>query len=145
MLDGKKERLKFLFVTRLMLSISMSISLFRWTAQLIKTQKFFATKTTELCSIILVNKIIEFYRYTKNKKTKHLSFFLRFSIIGINLLPAEVLKSTLGKTMKKIKKTLNWPFSPLVNFFCTYHYLPPDTKIMDSMIQFALLKVKSKF
>ena len=66
--DGKKKRLIFLFVTLLILLVNMSISLFRWTVKLIKTQKFFAAKTTKLCSIILVSKIIEFYRYTKNEK-----------------------------------------------------------------------------
>ena len=54
MSDGKKKRLKFLFITPLILLINMSISLFRWTVYLIKTQKFFATKTTKLSSIILV-------------------------------------------------------------------------------------------
>ena len=69
----------------------MSISLFRWTVQLIKTQKFFATKTTKLCSIILVNKTAEFYRYTENEKSST-SFFLRFSIIGITLSIRESIK-----------------------------------------------------
>ena len=69
MSDGKKKRLKFLFITPLILLINMSISLFRWTVQLIKTQKVFATKTTKLCSITLVSKIIEFYRYTENEQS----------------------------------------------------------------------------
>ena len=70
MSDGKKKRLKFLFITPLMLLINMSISLFRWTVYLIKTQKLFATTTTKLCSIILLSKIIAFYRYTENEKSK---------------------------------------------------------------------------
>ena len=85
MSDGKKKTLTFLFITPLPLLINMSVSLFRWTVQLIKSQKFFDTNTTKLCSITLVRKIIEFYRYTKNEQSKHLIFFLRFSIIDINL------------------------------------------------------------
>ena len=69
MSDAKKKRLKFLFITPLILLINMSISLFRWTVQLIKTQKFFATKTAKLCIIILVSKIMEFYRYTENEQS----------------------------------------------------------------------------
>ena len=69
MSDGKKKRPKFLFMTSLILLINMSISLFRWTVWLIKTQKFFATKTAKLCSIILMSKIIKFYRYTGNEKS----------------------------------------------------------------------------
>ena len=60
MSDGKKRRLKFLFITSSILLINMSISLFRWTVQVIKTQKLFATKTTKLCSIILVSSIYKF-------------------------------------------------------------------------------------
>ena len=69
MSDGKEKRLKFLFITPLILLIDTSISLFRWTVQLITTQKFFVTETTKLCSIILVSKIIKFYRYTENEKS----------------------------------------------------------------------------
>ena len=68
MSDGKKKRLKFLFITLLILLINMSVSLFRWTAWLIKTQKVSATKTTKLCSIILVSKII-IHRCTENEKS----------------------------------------------------------------------------
>ena len=60
--------LKFLFITPLILLINMSISFFRWIVYLIKTQKFFPTKTTKLCSIILVSKIIEVYHYTENEQ-----------------------------------------------------------------------------
>ena len=69
MSDGKEKRLKFLFITPLILLIDTSIILFRWTVQLITTQKFFVTKTAKLCSIILVSKIIKFYRYTENEKS----------------------------------------------------------------------------
>ena len=65
----KKKRLKFLFITQLILLINMSISLFQLTVQLIKTQQFFVTKRTKLCSIILMSKMIEFYRYTENEKS----------------------------------------------------------------------------
>ena len=64
----------------------MSISLFWLTVQLIKTQKFFATKTAKLCSVILVSKIIKFCSYYQKLKIKHLNFLLCFSIAGINLL-----------------------------------------------------------
>ena len=50
MSGGKAKRLKFLFIAPLILLIKMSISLFWWTLQPIKTQKFFVTKTTKLCS-----------------------------------------------------------------------------------------------
>ena len=69
MSDGKKKRLIFLFVTPLILLVNMSISLFRWTVQLIMTRKFFSTKTAKLCSISLVSKIVEFYRHTENEKS----------------------------------------------------------------------------
>ena len=69
MSDGKKQRLIVLFLTLLILLVNMSISLLRWTVKLIKTQKFFAAKTTKLCCIILVSKTIEFYRYTENEKS----------------------------------------------------------------------------
>ena len=78
MSDGKKERLTFLFITPLILLIHMLISLFQWKAWLINTQKFFVTKTAKLCSIILVSKIIEFYRYTKNEKLNTQVFFYAF-------------------------------------------------------------------
>ena len=68
MSDGKKKRFEFLFITAVILLIIKSISLFRWTVWLMKTQKFFATKTAKLCSI-LMSKIIEFYRYTENEKS----------------------------------------------------------------------------
>ena len=79
MLDEKKKRLEFLFITPLLLLMNMSISLFRWTVQLIKTPKFFITKTTKLCSIILVSKIIEFYRYNVNEKSNTSVFSALFS------------------------------------------------------------------
>ena len=75
---GKKKRLTFLFITPLILLINMSISLFRGTVQLIKTQTFFATKTTKLCSVILVTKITEFYGYIDNEKSNTQVFFCAF-------------------------------------------------------------------
>ena len=81
MSDGKKKRLKFLFITPLILLINTSISLFRWTLQLIKTYK--DNRVTQYNSGEQNNRILSLHR---KRKIKHLSFFLRFSIIGINLL-----------------------------------------------------------
>ena len=69
MSDGKKKRLFNFVYNSINIVDKMSISLFRWTVQLILTPKFFVTKTKKLCSIILVSKIIEFYHYTENKKS----------------------------------------------------------------------------
>ena len=67
MSDGKKKRLKFLFITPLILLINVSISVS--VNSIADSEKFFATKTTKLCSITLVSKIIEFYRYTENENS----------------------------------------------------------------------------
>ena len=88
----------------------MKISSFQWTVQVIKTQKFFVTKTIKLCSIILVRKIIEFYRYTENEKSN--TFSALFNKVQI-YQSVEVSKSTLGKTMKKDKKSLTDRFHHL--------------------------------
>ena len=70
MSDGKKKRLKFLFITPVILLINVSISVsVNSIADSEKTEKCFATKTTKLCSITLVSKIIEFYRYTENENS----------------------------------------------------------------------------
>ena len=93
MSDGKKKRLTFLFLTPLILLINfVSISLFRWTVQLVETQKFYVTKTAKLCSIILLSKIIRILSLHRKRKMKHLGFFLRFSITGINSLISGSIK-----------------------------------------------------
>ena len=65
-----------------------------------KAQTFLPKKTTKYNSVEQNNRILSLHG---KRKTKHLSFLLRFLIICINLLTHEVSKSTLGKTMKNIK------------------------------------------
>ena len=63
MSDVKKKRLKFLFITPLILLINMSMRLFRWTVKLIKTEKFIVTPKTK-------NQTLKFFSALFNNRYK---------------------------------------------------------------------------
>ena len=71
----------FVFILLIFILIYKAFNLLHFVIFYINLYGFqftFVTKTTKLCSIILVRKITELI--------KHFSFFLHFSIVSINLL-----------------------------------------------------------
>ena len=82
---------------------------------------------------------------TPKTKNQTFNFFLRFSVIGINLLIRESIEVNISKKKEKDKEPLIDRFHDLQTFSFTYHFLPSDTKTMHSVMKFAPLKVKSEF
>ena len=68
------------------------------------------------------------------KNQSNQSLFLRFSIIGINLLIRGSIKVNIRQNNEKNKKALNWSFSSLVNLFLYLPFFSSETKIKEVTI-----------
>ena len=97
--------------------------------------------------VLLISLYSEFLKKKQRNKKIWFSVNSRFFCFAFhaNLMSDEKKKRLKFLFMTPLILLMSMSINMLTNFFCTYYFLPSDTKIMDSVIQFALWKVKSKF